>query len=72
MRLECKRYIQKKYFGYGDVDPNVPIYSFVERFTQQKGVLMILDTVEEVIRITGGKVNILVGGIQETLIARHV
>ena len=62
-RLECKRYIQKTYFGYGDVDPNVPIYSFVGRLTQQKGVLMILDSVEEVIRITGGKVNILVGGM---------
>ena len=59
------RYIQKTYFGYGDVDPNVPIYSFVGRLTQQKGFLMILNAVEEVIRITGGKVNILVGGMED-------
>ena len=62
-RNECKRYIQKKYFGYGDADFNVPIYSFVGRLTQQKGVLMILDAAEEIIRKTNGKVNILVGGM---------
>ena len=26
-RNECKRYIQKKYFGYGDADFNVPIFT---------------------------------------------
>jgi starch synthase len=62
-RNECKRYIQKKYFGYGDADFSVPIYSFVGRLTQQKGVLMILDAAEEIIRKTSGKVNILVGGM---------
>ena len=62
-RNECKRYIQKKYFGYGDADFNVPVYSFVGRLTQQKGVLMILDAAEEIIRKTNGKVNILVGGM---------
>ena len=62
-RDECKKYIQQKYFGYNDVDFNVPIFSFVGRITQQKGVLLILDCVEEMIRITNGKINILVGGM---------
>ena len=62
-RKECKRYIQKKYFGYQDADFSVPIYSFVGRLTQQKGVLLILDAVEEMVRRTNGKINILVGGM---------
>ena len=62
-RPECKKYIQQKYFGYGDADYSVPIFSFVGRITQQKGVLLILDCVEEMIRITNGKINILVGGM---------
>jgi starch synthase len=62
-RVACKKLIQTKYFGYKDVDLNVPIYSFVGRLTQQKGVLLILDAAEEIIRRTGGKVNILVGGM---------
>ena len=62
-RNECKRYIQQKYFGYKDADFSVPIYSFVGRLTQQKGVLLILDAVEEIVRRTNGKVNILVGGM---------
>ena len=62
-RPECKKYIQQKYFGYGDADYSVPIFSFVGRITQQKGVLLILDVVEEMIRIAGGKINILVGGM---------
>ena len=62
-RNECKKYIQQKYFGYKDADFSVPIYSFVGRLTQQKGVLLILDSVEEIVRRTNGKVNILVGGM---------
>ena len=62
-RKECKKYIQQKYFGYKDADFSVPIYSFVGRLTQQKGVLLILDAVEEIVRRTNGKVNILVGGM---------
>ena len=62
-RKACKKYIQQKYFGYGDADYSVPVYSFVGRLTQQKGILLILDSVEELIRRTGGKINILVGGM---------
>ena len=62
-RRECKKYIQQKYFGYKDPDFSVPIYSFVGRITQQKGVLMILDCVEELVKRANGKINILVGGM---------
>ena len=62
-RNECKKYIQQKYFGYQNADFSVPIYSFVGRLTQQKGVLLILDAVEEMVRRTNGKINILVGGM---------
>ena len=62
-RKECKKYIQQKYFGYQQPDFSVPVYSFVGRLTQQKGVLLILDAVEEMVRKTNGKINILVGGM---------
>ena len=62
-RNECKKYIQQKYFGYQDADFSVPVYSFVGRLTQQKGVLLILDAVEEMVKKTNGKINILVGGM---------
>ena len=60
---ECKKYIQKKYFGYKEADYSVPIYSFIGRITQQKGTLLILDCVEELVKITRGKINILIGGM---------
>ena len=61
-RLECKRYIQKKYFNFEHPDLSVPLYSFVGRLTQQKGVMLILESVEELIRRTNGRINILLGG----------
>lgn len=62
-RDEAKKFLQTKYFGYGDVDLNVPIYSFVGRITQQKGVMLILNAVEQLVQRTSGKINILVGGM---------
>ena len=61
-KMECKKYIQLNYFGYDNPDYSVPIYSFVGRLTQQKGVLMIIDLVEDLIKETNGKINILIGG----------
>ena len=62
-REECKKYIQKKYFGYQDADYNVPIFSFIGRITEQKGVMLILQSVEEMIKSTDHKINILLGGM---------
>ena len=61
-REECKKYIQQKYFLYNDMDPTVPVFSFIGRITEQKGVSLILDAVDDMVKATGGKINILVGG----------
>ena len=60
---EAKEKIQMKYFGYSSGDINVPLFSFVGRITQQKGVLLILEAAETIINKYDGKVNILVGGM---------
>lgn len=62
-RLEAKRKVQIKYFGYKDLDNSCPLYSFVGRITQQKGVILILEIAETIINRAGGKINILVGGM---------
>ena len=61
-REECKKYIQQKYFGYKDGDYNVPLFSFIGRIREQKGVLLILQAVEEMVNSTNNKINILIGG----------
>ena len=60
--LTAKRLIQKKYFGIQDLDDEAPLMSFVGRITSQKGVHLILDSVEHLISRSNGKINILVGG----------
>lgn len=56
-------YIQKTYFDYNEPNLHIPIFSFVGRITEQKGVALILDIVEDLIMQTDHKVNILVGGM---------
>ena len=60
--LEAKRRIQVKYFGYQDLDDSVPLFAFVGRITQQKGVHLILDVAEAIIPQYNYKVQFLVGG----------
>ena len=60
---ECKKYIQQKYFGYENADFSVPVFSFIGRITKQKGITLILEAAEEMIKFTNGKINILVGGM---------
>ncbi len=62
-KLEAKKTLQIKYFGFKDADYSIPLYSFVGRLTLQKGVLLILDAVEGLINKLQGKINILVGGM---------
>ena len=38
-----------KYFNYSDLDDSVPLFAFVGRITQQKGVHLILDVAEYII-----------------------
>jgi glycogen synthase len=60
--LTAKKLIQKKYFGYSDLDDTVPLLAFVGRITAQKGVHLILDAAEQLIQKSNFKINILVGG----------
>ena len=62
-RIECKKYIQKKYFGYDEINVNVPIFSFIGKFIKQKGILLLLDICEDLINKYKEQINILVGGI---------
>ena len=54
--------LQRKYFNYNELDDSVPLFAFVGRITQQKGVHLILDVAEEIIRKYNQKVQFLVGG----------
>jgi len=58
----AKRKLQQKYFKYQDLDNSVPVFAFVGRIVQQKGVHLICETAEHLIHKYGGKINILVGG----------
>lgn len=62
-KAAAKIQVQKKYFKYESGDLSVPLFSFVGRITQQKGVILILEAVESIIQKYNGKVNILVGGM---------
>lgn len=47
--MRAKRMLMKKYFGLDldSLDKEIILYGFVGRITKQKGILMLLDTVEE-------------------------
>lgn len=60
---EAKRKIQMKYFGLDDLDDSIPLFSFVGRITEQKGVSLICQTAEMIINKCKGKIQILVGGM---------
>jgi len=58
----AKRKLQQKYFHYQDLDPTVPVFSFVGRIVAQKGVHLICEAAEHLINKYNGKINLLVGG----------
>lgn len=60
--LEAKKALQQKYFGFQELDTTIPLYGFVGRITQQKGVHLILDAAEQLIPKTSFKIQFLVGG----------
>lgn len=62
-RPEAKKLIQTQYFKMKDLDDSIPVFSFVGRITPQKGVLLILECTEELIKKYNKKVQILVGGM---------
>eukprot|EP01028_Stygiella_incarcerata_P011585 TRINITY_DN659_c1_g1_i1.p1 TRINITY_DN659_c1_g1~~TRINITY_DN659_c1_g1_i1.p1 ORF type:complete len:1831 (-),score=512.99 TRINITY_DN659_c1_g1_i1:200-5623(-) len=59
---DAKRVLQRKYFGFDD--PSIPVFSFVGRLTEQKGVDLIVAAAEDIIRITNERVMFIVGGMK--------
>lgn len=60
--MTAKKALQMKYFNYSELDDSVPLFAFVGRITQQKGVHLILDVAEQIIPLYNYKVQFLVGG----------
>ena len=60
--LAAKKELQKKYFGFQDLDDSIPLFSFIGRITKQKGVHLIREIAEQLIHETGCKINLLIGG----------
>eukprot|EP01117_Protostelium_nocturnum_P000558 TRINITY_DN1062_c0_g1_i1.p1 TRINITY_DN1062_c0_g1~~TRINITY_DN1062_c0_g1_i1.p1 ORF type:complete len:1929 (+),score=827.64 TRINITY_DN1062_c0_g1_i1:180-5966(+) len=58
---DAKEKLQLKYFGAAD--PTIPIFCFVGRIVLQKGIHVVLNAVHELISITKGRIQILLGGM---------
>lgn len=58
---EAKKMVQIKYFG-GKVDPSIPVFSFVGRITEQKGVHLIVDSLEHLMYSCDRRIMVLIGG----------
>nr|XP_027193619.1 uncharacterized protein LOC113788356 [Dermatophagoides pteronyssinus] len=61
-REETKRFLQMKYFNMTDPNLKIPIFSFIGRITEQKGVLMILECTEKMINRYNNQIQIIIGG----------
>lgn len=59
---EAKGFIQKKYFGFEIPDLTIPMFAFIGRITSQKGVHLILEAAESIIKRYNHRIQILVGG----------
>ncbi len=59
---EAKAALQRKYFGSSEPNPNTVLLGFVGRITFQKGIHLILDIAEQLLRRHSGAVQILIGG----------
>ncbi|KAL4507061.1 hypothetical protein ABPG72_001854 [Tetrahymena utriculariae] len=60
--LKAKEKIQQKYFGFSQLDNSFCLFGFVGRITEQKGIHLILECVEDLIRQSNGKIQIILGG----------
>lgn len=54
--------LQKKYFNFSEADNSIPLFGFVGRVTQQKGVHLILEVVEEILNMYNNKVMFIIAG----------
>eukprot|EP00127_Corallochytrium_limacisporum_P003902 Clim_evm12s154 gene=Clim_evmTU12s154 len=60
---EAKAYLQRKYFGMHEPQMDIPLFCFVGRITEQKGVHLILNIVPHLVHHHQGRVQFLVGGM---------
>jgi len=59
----AKGVLQTKYFKFQTPDLTIPLFAFVGRITEQKGVHLILKSVTELINTFKGKIQIMIGGM---------
>jgi glycogen synthase len=59
----AKAALQRKYFGFANPDDSIPLFGFVGRITLQKGVHLILQSIEEILHSTGHRAMFIVGGM---------
>ncbi|KAK8803691.1 hypothetical protein WA158_001385 [Blastocystis sp. Blastoise] len=57
----AKQYVQEKYFH--NVNASIPLFVFVGRITEQKGVHLIATMAKELIQTTNRNIQIIVGGM---------
>lgn len=60
--LDAKKTLQMKYFSFQELDDSIPLFGFVGRITEQKGVHLIIEAAEQLIQRTNLKIQFLVGG----------
>jgi starch synthase len=60
---EAKADLQRRYFGMERPDASIPLLAFVGRITAQKGVHLILQSAEQVLRDCNYRCQFLLGGM---------
>lgn len=60
---EAKAVLQRKYFNMTHPDLSVPLFAFVGRITLQKGVHLILESIDALLTASAGRAQFLVGGM---------
>ena len=56
---ECKEYLQQKYFGFEKADYSIPVYSFIGEISEDKGIMLIFDSIDEIMKKANSKINII-------------
>lgn len=56
--LKAKEKIQQKYFSFKQLDNSFCLFGFVGRITEQKGIHLIIESAEELIRSSNGKIQV--------------
>lgn len=60
--LDSKKLIQERYFSCETLRNEIPLFSFIGRITRQKGVHLILDSIEALLSETNFKIQFLIAG----------